>query len=130
MTWEFVRIRNQDEILGIVMAMWFCLLYVEAVVSSRNLVVFIYIYIYVDFYKCVRGYKTEYTIFWLWKFFLVPLILPGTKRLSLTLNWWGKYNIFCFTSLWPENISKVQGQASSILPQKGFTEVAGALNTC
>ena len=43
----------------------------------------------------------------------------------------GRNNTYlCCTSLQPENVFKVQGQAGATLPQKAFTEVAGALHTC
>lgn len=42
----------------------------------------------------------------------------------------GNNAYLCFSALQLENISKVQGQTYSILPQRVFTKVVVALNTC
>ena len=62
--------------------------------------------------------------------FLVPLTLPGTKG-SLWHGTAGRNKTYlCFTTLQPEHIFNVQGQAGSTLTQTAFTEVSVALNTC
>ena len=57
------------------------------------------------------------------KFCMVPLILPGTE--GSLCHWTDEANktYLCFTLLQTENISRVQRQAGSTLPQKVFINV-------
>lgn len=72
-----------------------------------------------------RGCRTQPSILWRWKFVFGSIDTIWHKGLSLTLNWQKQKNnkkIYpWFTSLLPENISKVQGLTGPTRPQKAFT---------
>lgn len=112
---------------GVVTAVWFWLLRVRAVIRLRNFVVLIK----KEDVQHGAGTELRTQYFDVGNLLLVPPT-PSDRKGSLW-HWTdrGKKTYLCFTSLQPENISKVEEQACSTLPKKkDFTKIAVELNTC